>query len=380
MGQKVLLIDPSYGDYVQGYFKGCSSQIDTTIITKYWLEDESNKSIIKWFYKFTDKMKHGILRKVFRGFEYIYTYIRILFFLKKNYFDIVHIHWVVFPTVDKYFFRKIKKHCGKLIYTAHDVIPHVRPEESIETFREIYKIPDRIIVHGSGCEKEMVHFFPEVVEKMYVQEFGAFDRGNITSNSNDTIDANILKQINGTKGRIFLFIGLIYYNKGPDRIIKYWLENCLLNDDLLIVAGSIREMYPELEVLLNDLKDAKNIIFYPHFLPDNLHDYLYKSCDIVVMPYRHASMSGVLFSAAQFEKTVICTNEGSIPDYTISIPNFVYLCTNEQNDFEEKIKYIVENVSKDTLLQQGKKFSESIYNRFGWKQILKKVINKCYLS
>lgn len=375
---KILVIDPKYidADYIQAFFKSCNKMTEATLVSEYGIEETESDHILKWFYKFSNRMKRRKLRMIIRGLEYVWSYFRILKHVKRHFYDVVHIHWALMPKIDKFFFIKIKKNCGKLVYTAHDVIDHIRPERHIEEFRKIYSIPERIIIHGLGCKKEMETYYPEFASKIYVQDFGVFTK---KINNKKIFKPKIFERVEETKGRIFLSIGRINYNKGPDRILKFWLNKYKGNDDLLIIAGSLDEKYKELDELIAKIADTNNIIYYPEYLPVDLHDYLYSICDIVVLPYRHASMSGVFFSAAQFEKTVICTSEGSIAEYIHDKKN-VYLCTNDGSDFEDKLEFVMKSVSKEQLRIQGKRFSNDIYERYGWDNIIRGVIKNCYLG
>lgn len=373
--KKVLLVDPGYLDYIQGFYKACILRTNTKLVTKYWI-DSNDGNIYRWFFKHTDKKEHNYFRRIERGIEYIYTYLKILRLIKREKFEVVHIHWALIPIVDCYFFRRIKSLGCRLVYTAHDVIPHVNAKKSIKQYGKLYSIPDKIIVHGKGCENEMHEFYPEVSDKLYIQYHGCYEKSLI----NEEVFFNygeIVKRINSNKGRVFSFIGQIFYNKGTDRVLKYWLENNKESNDLLIVAGRVFQMYPELKNLLDETVKAKNIIYYPHYLPKSLHDYLYSSSDIIILPYRHASMSGVLFSAAQFDKTVLCTNEGSISEYIFDTNN-AYLVANKKDEFENKLNYIINNVTKEQLHIQGKNFSNDIYNKCSWDVILNGVIEACY--
>lgn len=71
-------------------------------------------------------------RNAVRAAEYINQYLKLINIIKKEKPDVVHIHWSVISKVDPIFFRKIKKYCGKLVYTAHNV-RHISIVKSISS-------------------------------------------------------------------------------------------------------------------------------------------------------------------------------------------------------------------------------------------------------
>ena len=87
-------------------------------------------------------------RNAVRATEYICQYLKLVNIIKREKPDVVHIHWSVISKVDPIFFRKIKKYCGKLVYTAHNVLPHINSEKYIDSYGKIYNCADVIIVHG----------------------------------------------------------------------------------------------------------------------------------------------------------------------------------------------------------------------------------------
>ncbi len=376
MESKVLLVDMGYLDYFQEFSNACMEQVDTTIVTKYHI-DVNSENIKRFFYKYSDRMKEGKLRKVLRLLEYIYGYYKVYKLAKRNEYDIIHIHWFIVPVVDNFVASKLKKYCKRLVYTAHDVIPHILKENSIETFRKLYDIPDKIIVHGNECYDEFKKYYSEYIDKVYIQEFGVNKKNNDPIQMCSNLEG--LKQKMDVSQRVFSFIGQIFYNKGVDRLLDYWIENKKNSQDLLVIVGNIREHYEGLDDKIKILKEYKNtFLCLRKFSIDEEH-YLYYTSDLVILPYRHASMSGVFFSAAQHDKTVLITDVGCLREY---VPNeeHVFICENTDEQFHNQMKIIDDGYTKRELNELGICFSNDIYEKYQWKKILKKLIEKCYFS
>ena len=375
---KVLLVDSGYIEYFQGFSKACMQLADTTIITGKYAE-VSDERVIKLFFGVSDRMKKKkIGRYVVRVFEYIYAEIYILFLIRKEKYDIVHFHWALLPQIDSFFFRRYKKYCGKIVFTAHDVLPHIERKKNIYTRRLVYSAVDKIIVHGESLKKELCSYYPEFKNKVYIQPHGAFERELGNKSANITIKE--IEEAKQRKGKIFLLIGSISYYKGFDRVLKWWAQNQTDSDNLLICAGAIIEKYESLMTEIERASECKNILYIFERLTNEKHDYLYKSSDIVVIPYRKASMSGVFFSAAKFEKTVLFTLSGAISEYIDSDINNCFSVENSDSKLAEKLEFVIKNFTKEDLRVMGKDFSAYISGKYLWFNIVKDVIENCYMD
>ena len=82
----------------------------------------------------------------------------------------------------------------------------------------------------------------------------------------------------------------------------------------LVIAGEFYEDdKPYMEQIERlGLKDI--LILKTNFIPDNEVKYYFSAADLVVQPYRNATQSGVTPLSYHFEKPMIVTNVGSLPD------------------------------------------------------------------
>ena len=123
--KNVLLIDVGYLEYFKCFSASLSKYCNVTIITKSGIDlinlPAKQK---KWFYLISQKMKPSKIRSLLRGMEYIWGYCIVCVYALFHHFDIIHIHWAVIPKIDCFFFAILKKLCKKLIFTAHDFVPH----------------------------------------------------------------------------------------------------------------------------------------------------------------------------------------------------------------------------------------------------------------
>lgn len=379
--KKVLLIDPwgvnASGEYLNGLIYGLSQKAELTVFTNTYFKFKTNADckLYKIFFARSENMKDGIKRKAVRGLEYMTAYSEILKYLKKHSdFDIIHINWLLMYKLDIHLLPMLKKHCKKLVYTAHNVLPHMNGERHIHLLSRIYKIADVIILHGEGIKKEFDRYFPECTGKVYIQKHGA-DLFSNTAYDIEKIDPEIVRKLNGWNIK-FIYLGYMYYNKGTDRLVSIWNE--MPSNVLLIMAGKINGVYEKLEKQREIIRSMDNILFLDYFIPDNLANYLISQSDLVLVPYRHASMSGVVFTAADFAKPVWATDTGAMKEYLDEDSDF--LVENNIESMKTSLKNIAREFSAEEMKKRGVSHNKHITSHCSWITITKKLYNECYIK
>jgi glycosyltransferase involved in cell wall biosynthesis len=114
-------------------------------------------------------------------------------------------------------------------------------------------------------------------------------------------------------GRYILFAGKISPYKGLDYLLpamEQVHQRC--PDCRLIVAGGGKYHFDISHYQTLDYIDIRN-----RFIPDEELVTLIKHCAFMVCPYTDATQSGVIMSAFAFNKPVIATNVGGLPEMVI---------------------------------------------------------------
>lgn len=377
MKKKILLIDTSDSEYHKMLLHEMRKYLDVTSVSKYYSSDEN---AYKYFFPLSEKMKRGKIRKIIRGFEYIWGYIRTLTLVKTNKFDAIHIQWALIPKVDFFFFKRLRKYTEKIIYTAHDVIPHVSDKKSIRQNAKLYNLTDNLIVHGEYCVDEINKYYPEVKGKIIIQHHGVYEKKNITISDRIYKKHELLLNVTKSKKIVLGFLGQINEYKGIDVLIDAWSKYKLCNDIALIIAGKTIDTYKcEFKKIEYKIKEMHNIYFYNDWFDDEEEELFYSICDIIILPYKTASMSGVVFSAAKHSKTVISTTVGCLKEYLVPAADYVYFTKPNAVSIQKIIDNLLTQDNIDKLLEQkGICFGKFIYENYSWKKIVKQLIYDCY--
>ena len=115
--------------------------------------------------------------------------------------------------------------------------------------------------------------------------------------------------------RYVLFFGFIRGYKGLDLLLEAFTDNRLKEDNVkLIVAG---EFYGDSAPYLNQIKELEieeRVVLCTDFIPDSEVNRYFSAADIVAQPYKTATQSGVTQIAFHFEKPMLVTNVGGLPE------------------------------------------------------------------
>jgi glycosyltransferase involved in cell wall biosynthesis len=212
--------------------------------------------------------------------------------------------------------RKVKKnHHTKVIAITDNVIPHEkRPGD--KPFTHYFLQPcDAFITMSDKVMKDLKSIEPgkpalQVAHPLY-DNFGA-------PVSKEAARAGL--KIN--KGElIILFFGFIRKYKGLDilleamSLLKHPVPDSRSQIPKLLVAGEFYEDEKIYQQHIDALGIRDMLIMKTGFIPDSEVKNYFCAADVVIQPYRNATQSGVTPLAYHFEKPMIVTNVGALPDY-----------------------------------------------------------------
>jgi glycosyltransferase involved in cell wall biosynthesis len=127
-------------------------------------------------------------------------------------------------------------------------------------------------------------------------------------------DARKLLQLEAA-APVLLFFGYVRPYKGLDMLLRALPALLHREPSLkLVVAGEFFEDPEHYRSLIRELGISGCVDMYEGYVSTDLSALLFAAADCVVLPYRHATQSGVVQQAYGYGRPVIVTPEGALPD------------------------------------------------------------------
>lgn len=201
-----------------------------------------------------------------------------------------------------------KNNHTKVVCIADNILPHEkRPGDNAFT-KYFLKSVDAFITMSGKVMKDLKALTTKPVQQVVHPLYDNF--GEPLSKS---AARNYLKL--GSNDKIILFFGFIRKYKGLDLLLQAMASTPVKQSGIkLMVAGEFyddRKMYDEI-IAANDL--SSQLILKTDFIQDSEVKYYLSASDFVIQPYRNATQSGVTPLAYHFEKPMLVTNVGGLPD------------------------------------------------------------------
>ena len=116
-----------------------------------------------------------------------------------------------------------------------------------------------------------------------------------------------------------LFFGLVRKYKGLDLLLKAFTDVRFRPLPVkLMIAGEFYEPQEPFNEIIRKFSLEEDVIIHNEFIPDEMVRYYFNAAAIVAQPYYSATQSGVTQIAYHFEKPMLVTNVGGLPEI---VPN-----------------------------------------------------------
>lgn len=203
----------------------------------------------------------------------------------------------------------------RVLFVCHNVFPHERFPMDTRLTVSTLKQGDCFIVQSKRDANDLLSIIPDAKYEQTVHPtYNAFKMQDMTREA-----ARKLLDLQ-PKGKVLLFFGFIREYKGLEYLIRAMPKIVSqLPDARLLIVGDFggddnRQKY---ETLISDAGVTDAIQIYDGYIPDKEIEKFFAACDLVVCPYTDATQSGIVQIAYGFDKPVIATNVGGLPDVVI---------------------------------------------------------------
>ena len=175
------------------------------------------------------------------------------------------------------------------------------------------------------------------------------------------------KELDISAKYVILYFGIVRGYKGFDTLIEAAaLLKGKLYDFHIYAVGECYEDAQKYTNLIESLQVADILTWDNNFVPDEQVSTIFSAADIMALPYRSASQSGIIQIANHFHIPTIATNVGGLPEY---IDNGNTGKIVEANNPRELSTALAENFNKD-LTKSYIKNLDSWSQQFSWAHFI----------
>lgn len=309
MNEQIFYIDPQSYSNLSRYDSGVLQNMPDNKVAFYGssMWDTSSLRNAKMNLIFTyNKHKNPAIKSI----SYLSSIFRIASNIIRIKPKVVHIQWLRLFPIDWLFLKFLKLRGIKVIFTAHNVLPHDSGTKFESKYRQYYQKVDRIIVHSPITKGELINKFEINADKIKVIPHGPLDIYNNEDNVKQRIEQ--LRKQYALEGKIvFCSLGIQSPYKGTDLLINAWLGNTKLKDNhschLFIVGRNDGIDYSR-------IKDINNVTVLDERVSDLDFTSFLRLSSVALFPYRTISQSGALFTAIQNRTPVLVSDAGGLTD------------------------------------------------------------------
>jgi len=228
--------------------------------------------------------------------------------------DALHVQWSVLPSLDVRMWRRVQALGIPIVYTAHNLAPHDGAPRDSEAYGRLYRAADAVIVHSARSKAALTGQWDIESDRVQVAPHGPLledeaELGRATARARFgmPLDAPIV-----------LFAGLIEPLVGLDDLIQAFATIANeLPTARLAIAGKPNVPIEHVENAIAELGLRERVTIDARFLPQSeLAAYLC-AADVVALPYRDATSSGLFHAARRFGKAIVVTAVGDMAELVV---------------------------------------------------------------
>jgi len=204
----------------------------------------------------------------------------------------------------------LRRRGTRVVLVCDNLVPHEkRPFDDLFS-RWMLRNSDGYLVMSDAVERDLDRLKPgaprrRVAHPLYAQfDRGRFDRASARAKLGLDADAEVV-----------LFFGYVRRYKGLDTLLQAWpLVRAQRPRATLVVAGEFYEDSGPYRALAEQAGGAPHVRLLERYLPDEEVEAVFKASDVVVLPYRSATQSGVTHVAYALGVPVITTDVGGLAE------------------------------------------------------------------
>lgn len=262
--------------------------------------------------------------------------------------------------------RLFAKYPVRITALVDNIVPHEKRPGDLLLARYFVRSCDDFVVMSRAVEEAICTFLPENTEPQQVR----FSPHPVYDIYGDPIAKAEARRHLGLPREVplVLFFGLIRPYKGLDLLLE---ALSYVPEVHALIAGECYGDWQPYNTLIEQYHLQERLHVHPYFIPNDKVGLYFSAADLVVQPYRSATQSGISQIAYHFEKPIVVTNVGGLPE-TVRHGISGYVVPPEAKAIAETIHDFFKH-SRAQLLAQGVRTEKA---RFTWRNLAETLLSE----
>lgn len=302
---KVQLVDPSA--FTPPYDRSLAAAlaaggVEVELLTSHFLygpvpEAEGYRVSERFYRRSSARGLDAAARRPFKAAEHVADMLRLRLALDA---DVVHYQWLTMPALDAHLLPDRRPR----LITAHYILPSRPSRRQAVRAARLFGRMDAVIAHSEHGARRLREEAGVDPGRIHVIPHGAFDYLTRLPQ-----EKPLPAELEGAEGPVVLFFGLLRPYKGLDTLLRAFRE--VEGAELWIVGNPRMDLEPLRRLAAGS---PGRVRFVTRFVEDAEIPAIFRRADVVVLPYRDAEHSGVLYTGLAFGKPLVLSAVGGFPE------------------------------------------------------------------
>ena len=230
--------------------------------------------------------------------------------------DLLIVHWA-FPEAAPIYavinaVVKRRSPATEIVYIVHNATPH-EPHISFRFMEQLcFRNVSRFMVHSIADKTQLSQKIPEAqIHSGFHPVYDRYSKADHNANKRPSKPEFAVWISQNTGHPMVLFFGYVKPYKGLDLLLQALK---VFGKARLIVAGQFSKPCEYLREQADSYGLSKRIFWLDRYIADDEVTDIFALADIVALPYRHASVSGIASIALAFGVPVVATGVGGLSE------------------------------------------------------------------
>ncbi|MDH8702277.1 glycosyltransferase involved in cell wall biosynthesis [Dysgonomonadaceae bacterium PH5-43] len=255
--------------------------------------------------------------------------------------------------------NRLRKKGVKVVAIVDNALPH-EPRFFDKPFAKLFfSQVDGFVVMSDIVERDLISIKPDA--KYIFKQHPLYNHFGNKLEKDEAKDRLFLDK----DKRTLLFFGLIRDYKGLDILLD--AMNILDDSYQLVIAGEPYGSFEKYQIQINNSSAKDRIKLICKYISDDEVPALFSAADLLVLPYKSATQSGVIPVAYHFEVPTVATDVGGLK-MTLEVPQTGVVKQPDAKDialgieevFTKGLDYYVSNIKKEKQLLSWSVFADTL--------------------